>query len=581
LRWALIIVALLARIAAARPEGWALYDRLCVACHGQSGDGRGPGAAFARVEPRDFTTGEFRWRSTPVGQPPTDDDLRTTIRYGAFGVMPGFDAVLAPADVDRLVEIVKSFAPRAFATAARPITLRPRAPDPERGGYLWDQLGCAKCHGGRGRGDGPSATATTVPYDLSAGVRRPRTSDDLDARRRAITLSIATGMTGTAMPGYSGQISDADLWALADHVLSLARPHRERVAIRTGDVPLATWPGTDPDEARVFGGPVAAQGTPLASLAPAEASPSARQCARCHAKQAREWEGSLHATAASVGLRARLSDHASGQCERCHAPSPEVRDEGVACAGCHLRDWVRRGPPRSGSLLAAPGYPVQELALYERADFCLPCHQLPPSSAVAGKPLLDTYREWLTGPYMPRGIQCQHCHMSNREHQWLGVHDKGTFRQGIALTAAAHRASGAITVVATLQNIGAGHMLPTTATPAVWLRLALVDAHGHVIASDAVRIGRDVELDGTWHERADTRIPPGETLTVARAWVTDRAASARVTVEVEPDAYYERLYAARLATPLPAETRTLYEQALARARSTHYLADEREVSWTQ
>ena len=73
--------------------------------------------------------------------------------------------------------------------------------------------------------------------------------------------------------------------------------------------------------------------------------------------------------------------HAGDNCERCHAPlaEPAVGDEGVTCAGCHLRGWVRNGPPRSGSLLAAPGYPVQELAIYERADFCLPCHQLPPS----------------------------------------------------------------------------------------------------------------------------------------------------------------------------------------------------------
>ena len=581
------MIVALASTASARPAGWALYDRYCLACHGHAGDGRGPGAAFALERPRDFTKGDFEWRSTPVGQPPTDDDLRTTIRFGAAGSMPGFDAVLTPVELERIIEVVKGFAPRAFAATARPLSLGPdRKPEAERGAYLWDQLGCAKCHGEHGRGDGPSAKALAEPpYDLSGGVRRPRATDDLEARRRATALSIATGMAGTAMPAYGGQVSDADLWALADHVLALARPHRDDTAIRAGDLAIATWPGTDPDEQRVFGGPVPAQGPPPESLAPAEASLSERQCARCHAKQAREWQGSLHAAAASPGLRARVSDHAGDNCERCHAPlaEPAVGDEGVTCAGCHLRGWVRNGPPRSGSLLAAPGYPVQELAIYERADFCLPCHQLPPSSAVAGKPLLDTYREWLTGPYMPRGIQCQHCHMSNREHQWLGVHDRDTFRQGIELAASAHRSSGAVTVVATLKNIGAGHMLPTTATPAAWLRLELLDARGQVIAgaSDAVRIGRDLEFDGSWHERADTRIPPGEALTMARAWVTDRAVTARVTVEVEPDAYYEKLYAARLATRLPEATRTLYEAALARARSSHYLAEQREVSLTR
>jgi mono/diheme cytochrome c family protein len=570
-RWALLLVVALgwgAR-ASARPAGWSLYDRYCLACHGAAGDGKGPGAAFAPERPRDLTRGDFEWRSTPVGQPPTDDDLRATIRFGAEGAMPGFDAVLTPVEIERLVEVVKDFSPRTFAAVPRPVSLGP-APkqEPDRGAYLWGELGCVKCHGADGRG----GTIADPPYDLSTGVRRPRATDDLDSRRRATAMSIATGMAGTAMPGYAGQVSDGDLWALADHVLSLARPHRAEPAIRKSGA--GAW---DTDEAIVWGAPPAEQGPPPASLAPAEASASERQCARCHAKQAREWQPSLHAAAASIGLAARLSDHAGEKCERCHSPSLEAPAEGVTCAGCHLREWVRRGPPRSGSLLAAPGYPMQELAIYERADFCMPCHQLPASGAVAGKPPLDTYREWLNGPYMPRGIECQHCHMSNREHQWLGVHDKETFRQGIELTASAHEKAGAVTVVASVKNIGAGHMLPTTATPAAWLRIELVDAGGRILASDAVRIGRDLDFDGTWHERSDTRIPPGQTLTMARAWVTDRGAKARISVEVAPDAYYEKLYAARLTTPLPAATRTLYETALARARSSHYLAEQREV----
>src|SRR5258708_28412090 len=102
----------------------------------------------------------------------------------------------------------------------------------------------------------------------------------------------------------------------------------------------------------------------------------------------------------------------------------------------------------------------------------MPCHQLPPRTAVEGKPLLDTYREWLEGPYMRRGIQCQHCHMPNREHAWLGVHDRDTFRQAIRVDAMASRAHGKVTVLATLANIGAGHFVPTTAPPPPSLRLA-------------------------------------------------------------------------------------------------------------
>ena len=590
--------------------GWPTYDRLCLSCHGAAGDGHGPAAPFTHGRPRAFSRGEYEWRSTPLGQPPTDDDLRATIRFGAPGTsMPAFGDVLSAADLARLIEVVKAFDPPAFAGAATPIALGPPPPrrDAARGAYLWSQLACDRCHGEHGHGDGPSARALAEPpYDLVAEpLRRPRAADDLETRRRAAALSIATGLAGTAMPGYAGQISDADVWALADRVVDLGTRERPRdhaalapdaiAADAAHPAETASWPGAnDPEEARVFGAAIAPEGDPPASLAPAEASLSARQCGRCHAAQLRAWRGSIHAGALSVGFRARTFDLPGDQvarCQRCHAPLAEqraagsqLRDEGATCAGCHVRGWTRLGPPAiSPSLLRAPGYPREELAIYERSDFCLPCHQLMPRDAVAGKPLLDTYVEWLEGPYARRGIECQHCHMPNREHTWLGVHDPDTFRQAIRLDARAHRRGGAVTVLAELANVGAGHDLPTTATPAARLVIELVDAGGHAIAGARaeLRIGRDVSFDGTrWHERADTRIPPGEAVTMARAWTGGRtgdAVAARVTVVVEPDAYYEALYARTLAGRLAPAARALYQQALARARTSHYIAEQREV----
>ena len=71
---------------------------------------------------------------------------------------------------------------------------------------------------------------------------------------------------------------------------------------RTARIEVGAWPGHgDPAEAAVFGTAVPPQGPPPAQLAPAQASLSANQCARCHAKQLREWQGSLHGAAASPG----------------------------------------------------------------------------------------------------------------------------------------------------------------------------------------------------------------------------------------------------------------------------------------
>jgi ribosomal protein L40E len=320
------------------------------------------------------------------------------------------------------------------------------------------------------------------------------------------------------------------------------------------------------------------------SLAPAEASLAARQCARCHAKQYREWEGSLHHGADSPGLRAQI-DYAMADataCRRCHAPlaeqaDPVLRAAGASCAGCHVRTWQRHGPPNlAPSLARDPAYPLTTLPIYERADLCLPCHQLPPRDALEGKPLLDTYREWLAGPYMPRGIQCQHCHMPNREHQFLGIHDRETFRQGIRLRADAVAKGGVITAIAELTNIGAGHDLPTTPTPAAWLRIELLDARGTVVGRTQLRIGRELAFDTELHELADTRIPPGEHAMLARAFPV-AATTMRVTVEVHPDDYYEGLYAKLLAGQLVPAQRALFEQALARGRASHYIAEQRDL----
>ena len=577
--------------------GWALYDRYCLACHGEAGDGKGPAAPFTTGRPRDFTKGDYAWRTTPLGSAPTRDDLRLTIRHGAPATsMPAFP--LEEAQLDQLVDVVLAFAPPSSTGA--PIALAtPGKRDPERGRQLWTEKGCGTCHGPTGNGNSVVAqTLTDKPYDLTAEpLHRPRAGD----LRTAAALAIATGRG--PMPGYAGSLPDAEIWALADHVVQLQATARSRGAAmdaraidldRTAKIATASWPASG-DEAVVFGGLVPLQGTPPPELAPAEASLSAPQCARCHAKQYRDWQASRHRGAMTPGIRAQMmgmSDQEALACLRCHAPLGEqasltttpLREQAVSCAGCHVRNFKRHGPPNvSPSLLPIAGYPLTTLNIYERSDFCLPCHQLPPRTAVNGRPLLDTYREWLEGPYMARGVQCQHCHMPNREHTWKGIHDPHTFRQGTSLTGRAHVEDGAVTVIAELGNVGAGHYLPTTPTPAAWLVIELHDARGRVIegATAEMRIGRDISYDaGKWIEHADTRIAPGAKAVLSRAWKGGRvgdATMAKVFVEVHPDDYYERLYERRLKQKLVPERRALYEQALAAGKANRYVALIREV----
>jgi hypothetical protein len=348
---------------------------------------------------------------------------------------------------------------------------------------------------------------------------------------------------------------------------------------------------------------------------------NAKQCARCHNQQYREWGTSVHARAGSPGLLGQLLNMERRKkwdtlqsCQRCHNPlaeqnpvlsweqqglssaapyvknpafSAELRDQGLGCATCHLRNWQRHGPRRNsaGKRLDLNGYPLQELDIYERSDFCMPCHQLPSRQVVQGSPLLNTYKEWLEGPYMRRGIQCQHCHMPDREHTWKGVHDPDTFRQGIAVSQITGRSpNGSVSVRVRVTNVGAGHYLPTTPTPAAWVTIQLLDADGESIegAFAEQRIGRHLVYEGGWKQPEDTRIPPGESLELAGAWKQGRVSEAtqvRIQVRVEPDEYYERLYESRLRNKkLPADERNLYREALQKTRQSHYTAVNRIVA---
>tara|TARA_R110002073_G_scaffold225022_8_gene385463 strand:- start:14498 stop:16219 length:1722 start_codon:yes stop_codon:yes gene_type:complete len=563
--------------------------------------------------------------------------------------MHGFGDTLSASQIDSLIAKLKTFAPRKFSRpATRLSSPDKRSDDPARGKELYVELGCVKCHGTEAKGNGPSASGLVddagrdaAPYDLtSIPLRRPTAAGDDPTEQ--IYLSLLTGLSGTPMPAYEGAVPEADLWHVASYIQSIraaappAAANGQEAWNRSSDMPKAAqafdkknsimragyYPGHGNDmEREIFGGEIMPQGTPPKGLTPAQGSLDAKRCSRCHNQQAREWKGSLHAGAGSPGLTAQLLDmerrgawKSLQSCQRCHNPlaeqspvlsavqrgaasgyaknpnySEELRDQGLNCASCHVRKWQRFGPPTvaNGKRLALPGYPVTELAIYERSDFCMPCHQLPSRTTLAGKPLLNTYKEWLEGPYMRRGVQCQHCHMPDREHTWKGIHDPETFREGVALSMIAGRTgSGTVSVRVKVKNAGAGHYLPTTPTPAAWISIELLDASGSAIrgAYAEKRIGRHLAYQGGWKELEDTRIPPGESLELARAWKSGRvskAQTARIRLRVEPDEYYERFYIRRLKNKkLPAKERSMFEEALRRTRDSQYLASEQLVPIT-
>jgi mono/diheme cytochrome c family protein len=213
----------------AQPRGKAVYDAHCVECHGTSGRGDGPAAAYLVPRPRDFATGKYKIRTTETGNPPSDDDLIASVRRGLYGTsMPAWDRILPDGDINDVVQYVKSLSP-SFATPPKAVTIGPGvASSPSsiaRGQLVYQKLQCGKCHGVDGRGAG--AVTTTFEDDW----RQPLRVADLTepwtfhggATSRDVYLRFRTGMNGTPMPSFADAASDPDMWDLANYVVSLAR----------------------------------------------------------------------------------------------------------------------------------------------------------------------------------------------------------------------------------------------------------------------------------------------------------------------------------------------------------------------
>ena len=221
-------------------EGAQVYALYCAGCHGAAGDGRGDAAPMLITKPRDFTKGVFKFRSTPSGTLPTDEDLYRIITRGVYRTSMPEWSLLTERERWALVAYVKAFFPDWSARGAGVPIFVPQAPASitsaaavARGAELYQLLECTTCHGASGRGDGPSAT--TLAPDAWGNPQRPFdfTSGRLKsgAGPEDIYRTFMTGLNGTAMPSYydifaepdGESIRDGDAWNLVAYILSLRR----------------------------------------------------------------------------------------------------------------------------------------------------------------------------------------------------------------------------------------------------------------------------------------------------------------------------------------------------------------------
>lgn len=220
--------------------GKGVYTTYCVGCHGVDGDGKGAASRFLVVKPRDFTKGIYKFRSTPSGSLPTNQDLYKIVTRGIYGTaMPGF-ALLPDPDRLAVVQYIKTFYPEWRQRSAVTSIAIPNPPKdlgaPQtvaRGRQIYELLECAACHGQNGRGDGPSAA--TLEPDAWGNKQRPFNFTRGQLRGgptvRDIYRTFMTGINGTAMPSYADifgepdgeYIKKGDAWNLVSYILSLRK----------------------------------------------------------------------------------------------------------------------------------------------------------------------------------------------------------------------------------------------------------------------------------------------------------------------------------------------------------------------
>lgn len=185
-------------------------------------------------------------------------------------------------------------------------------------------------------------------------------------------------------------------------------------------------------------------------------------CRTCHAEHVRQWEGSMHAYAATDPIFHGIADVmtldfggelASAQfCTQCHSVPGVLRGEtvlekgpggvpaiktqglskvaqmGVSCDVCHSAARVTdsfnanivfepngtiRGP--FGNAVATPAHPSIESPLHRSGDLCAACHNVVlPGGPGRTVPLESTGNEWREWKSKGGKKECQDCHMPVR-----------------------------------------------------------------------------------------------------------------------------------------------------------------------
>jgi DMSO reductase family type II enzyme heme b subunit len=218
--------------------GKQVYQKSCAGCHGDNGAGDGVAAKHMIPPPRDFTGAIYQIRSTASGELPTDADLMRAIDEGLPGTaMPGWQTRLSDRERRDVLAYIKTFSTFFADTTLHPTSLQfGGAPSGGTGDdalrvgrQFYDSIGCAKCHGDLGRGDGSSAP--TLKDDAGHPIFAANLHENWlfngGGTPEDIYHRLRTGLDGTPMPSFSDLLeqkflTETELWRVAQYVRSLS-----------------------------------------------------------------------------------------------------------------------------------------------------------------------------------------------------------------------------------------------------------------------------------------------------------------------------------------------------------------------
>jgi mono/diheme cytochrome c family protein len=216
-------------------RGRNIYLHMCVFCHGEDGNGGGIAVEYLYPWPRDFRKGIFKFRSTPTGSLPRDEDLYRTIINGIPGTsMPAWGDALSSEDTWALIHHIKNFSPRfqnedqgEKIEVAKVLVSSPALV--ARGEKLFKELKCTRCHGESLKGDGELAESLMDAWKHAVFVHDITNPNYIKSGHTPEDLfrTITSGLDGTPMGSYI-HVAEEDRWALVHYIRSKsAREYKE------------------------------------------------------------------------------------------------------------------------------------------------------------------------------------------------------------------------------------------------------------------------------------------------------------------------------------------------------------------